>query len=217
MNEDRLVTLILWVVLALGTTSLVAVYFVSFDRVDVEPPSTSTIRSTIQSTIQTEAELPDKIVKHPLSPPAPPSPDAGGRLRDRPTKEPPATTVPSPPPQAVIHETSGPNGAFYRAQDITEGIIIGRRGAANDRTDYYKIRATGHTMTLRLEPSLKESKNRFIMSVFDADRRLIGEDLGKTGPTSTLSVTPQATYYIKLDLNRAPIETPQYQLHVHFK
>ena len=72
-------------------------------------------------------------------------------------------------------------------------------------------------MILRLEPSLKESKNRFIMSVFDAGQRLIGEDLGKTGPTRKLTVTPKATYYIKLDLNHAPIETPQYQLHVHFK
>ena len=200
MNEDRLVTLILWVVLALGTASLLAVYFLRSEPPYVEPPSTSTI--------QTEAELPDKIVKQPLSPPAPASPDAG---------KPPATTVSSPSPQPVIHETSGPNGAFYRAQDITEGVIIGRRGTEGDRSDYYKVRATGHTMTLGLEPSLKESKNRFIMSVFDADRRLIGEDVGKTGPTSTLSVTPQATYYIKLDLNHAPIETPQYHLHVHFK
>lgn len=209
MNEDRLVTLILWVVLALGTASLVAVYFLRSERPDVEPhPSAAK---------QIEAKLSGTIAKHSLPSPAPASRDADELLRDQSPQKPPATTLPSPPPQAVIHETSDPNGTFYRAQDITEGIIIGRRGTEGDRADFYKLRATGHTMTLGLEPSLKESKNRFIMSIFDADRRLIGEDLGKTGPTSTLSVTPQATYYVKLDLNRAPIETPQYQLHVHFK
>jgi hypothetical protein len=209
MNEDRLVTLTLWVMLALGTASLVAVYFLRSERPDAEPqPSPAK---------QIEAKLSGTIAKHALTSPAPASRDPDELLRDRPPQKPPATTLPSPPPQPVIHETSGPNGAFYRAQDITEGLIIGRRGTEGDRTDYYKIRATGHTMTLRLEPSLKEGKNRFIISVFDADRRLIGEDLGKTGPSSTLSVTPQATYYIKLDLNRAPIETPQYQLHVHYK
>ena len=102
-------------------------------------------------------------------------------------------------------------------QDITEGVIVDRRGTEEDRTDYYRVRAAGYAMTLGLEPSLKESKNRFVMSVFDADRRLIEEDLGKTSLTRTLAVTPQATYYIKLDLNHAPIETPQYQLYVHFK
>ena len=95
-------------------------------------------------------------------------------------------------------------------QDITEGVIVDRRGTEEDRTDYYRVRAAGYVMTLGLEPSLKESKNRFVMSVFDADRRLIEENLGKTSLTRTLAVTPQATYYIKLDLNHAPIETPQY-------
>ena len=102
-------------------------------------------------------------------------------------------------------------------QDITEGVIVDRRDTEEDRIDHYKVRATGHTMILRLEPSLKDSKYRFMMTVFGADQRLIGEDLGKTGPTKTLAVTPQATYYIKLDLSHAPIETPQYQLYVHFK
>jgi hypothetical protein len=209
MNEDRLVTLILWVVLALGTASLVAAYFVRSERLVVEPhPS---------STKQTEAKLPDTIARRTPSSPVPPSRDAAELLQDRPTKELPTTTPPSPSPQAVIYETSNPNGTFYRAQDITGGVIIGKRGTARDRADYYRVRAAGYAMTLGLEPSLKESKNRFVMSVFDADRRLIEEDLGKTSPTRTLAVTPQATYYIKLDLNHAPIETPQYQLYVHFK
>ena len=209
MNEDRLVTLILWVVLALGTASLAGVYFLRSERPDVEhhPSPTKHI----------EAKLSDTIVKHALPSSAPAPRDADELLRDRPPKKPPTTTLASPPPQAVIHETTNPNGTFYRAQDITEGVIIGRRGTGGDRADYYKLRATGHTMTLGLEPSLKEGKKRFILSVFDADRRLIGEDVGKTGPTSTLSVTPQATYYIKVDLNRAPIETPQYQVRVHFE
>jgi hypothetical protein len=209
MSEDRLVTLILWVVLALGIASLAAVYVLRSEGPDAEPqPSAAR---------QIEAKLPSTIAQHALPSPAPASLDADELLGDQPPKTPPTTTLPSPPPQTVIHEAADPNGTFYTAQIITEGIIIGRRGTPGDRADYYKLRATGPTMTLGLEPSLEESKTRFIMSVFDANRRLIGEDVGKTGPSSTLSVTPQATYYIKLDLNRAPIETPQYQLHVHFK
>ena len=107
-------------------------------------------------------------------------------------------------------------GAFNSAQEIAEGIIVGRRGTASDRADYYKVRATGNTMILRLEPSVKDKNHGFLMIVLDASQRTIGEDLGETGPTITLAVKPQAAYYIKLDLSRAPIETPEYHLHVYF-
>jgi len=73
MNEDRLVTLILWVVLALGTASLVAAYFVRSERLIVEPhPS---------SAKQTEAKLPDTIARRTPSSPAPPSRGPGRLLQ----------------------------------------------------------------------------------------------------------------------------------------
>lgn len=208
MNEQRLVTVILWVVLLLGAISLVAVYYVRSDHRDVEPPPSSTNL--------TETELPDTSARESPSSPVPASRDTVTLLVDRSMEETTTTTLPSRPPQVTIYETSKPNGAFYMAQDITEGVIIGRRGTASDRADYYKVRATGSAMILRLEPSLKERNHRFVMTVFDADQRSIGEDLGESGPTITLAVTPQATYYIKMDLSNAPTETPQYQLHVHF-
>ena len=208
MNEDRLVTLILWVGLLLGAVSLVVVYYTTSDRRDVEPPP--------YFTNLTEAELSDTSAKEPPSSPVPASRDTVTLLVDRFIKETTTTTLPSRPPQVTIYETSKSNGAFYTAQDITEGVIIGKRGTASDRADYYKVRAAGSTMILRLEPSLKERTHRFVMTVFDADQRSIGEDLGESGPSITLAVTPQATYYIKMDLSNAPTETPQYQLHVQF-
>ena len=207
MNEQRLVTVILWVVLLLGAISLVAVYYVRSDHRDVEPPSSSTNL--------TETELPDTSAKESLSSPVPASRNTVTLLVDRSTEK-TTTTLPPRSLQVDIYETSKPNGAFYMAQDITEGVIIGRRGTVSDRADYYKVRATGSTMILRLEPFLKERTHRFVMTVFDTDQRSVGEDLGESGPTITLAVKPQATYYIKMDLSNAPIEIPQYQLHVHF-
>jgi len=208
MNEDRLVTLILWVVLLLGAVSLVVVYSTTSDRRDVEPPPSFTNL--------TEAELSDTSAREPPSSPVPASRDTATLLVDRSMEETTTTTLPSRLPQVTIYETSKSNGAFYTAQDITEGVIIGKRGMASDRADYYKVRAAGSTMIIRLEPSLKERTHRFVMSVFDADQRSIGEDLGESDPTTILPVTPQATYYIKMDLSNAPTETPQYQMHVLF-
>ena len=208
MNEDRLVTLILWIVLLLAAASLVAVYYTTSEHRDVEPLSSSANL--------TKAELSDTSAKESPPSPVPASRDAITLLANQSTKEHSPTALPPRAPQVTINETSNPNGAFYIAQDITEGVIIGKRGTASDRADYYKVRATGHNMILRLEPSLKEKTHRFIVTVFDTDKRSIGEDLEETGHTITLTVTPQATYYIKLDLSHAPIETHQYQLHVHF-
>jgi hypothetical protein len=123
-----------------------------------------------------------------LSFPVPTSRDDVILLKDRPTKE-PNTSLPPRSLQVAIHETSRDNETFYTAQEITEGVIIGRRSMAGDHTDYYKVRATGHTMILRLEPSLVERNHRFIMTVYDVDRRSIREDLGVTGSTITLAVT----------------------------
>jgi len=195
--------------LLLGAASLFAVYNVTSNYVDVEPPPSSANLP--------ETELPDTTAKDSISFPVPASRDDVTLLTDRPTKEPTTTSLPPRPLQVAIHETSKDNGTFYTAQEIIEGVIIGRRSMASDHTDYYKVRATGHTMILRLEPSLIERNHRFIMTVYDADRRSIREDLGVTGSTITLAVTSQAIYYIKIDLRHAPIETPQYQLHMHFK
>jgi hypothetical protein len=118
--------------------------------------------------------------------------------------------------QVATYEISKPNGTFYTAQDVTEGVIIGRRDGPADRADYYRVQATGRTMILRLELSLKKRTSRFKMTILDADQRTIGDDLGGNGPTRTLPVTPQATHYIKVDLTHAPIGTPRYQLHVGF-
>lgn len=145
------------------------------------------------------------------------SSDAFNFLVDRPTKEPATTTLPPGSHQVTIYEALKPNGTFYTAQEITEGIIIGSRGSSSDRADYYKVRATGNTMALRLEPSLKARNHSFMMTVFDEKQRAIGGDLRETARTITLAVTPQASYYIKLDFNRAPIETLKYQLQVDFK
>ncbi|NVM26771.1 MAG: M23 family metallopeptidase [Desulfobacterales bacterium] len=141
--------------------------------------------------------------------------DALSIFTDRPTKEPATSTLHPRSLQVATYEKSKPNGAFNTAQKIAKGIIVGRRGTASDLADYYKVRATGNTMILRLEPSLKDRDHGFIMIIFDADQRTIGE-LGETATTITLAVKPQAAYYIKLDLSHAPVETPQYQLHVHF-
>jgi hypothetical protein len=116
----------------------------------------------------------------------------------------------------TIYETSSANGTFNTAQDITEGIIIGRRSTKRDRTDFYRVRATGNTMILNLEPFLKERNNRFITTVFDTDQRMLGKGVEKIGHSIILPVKPQTTYYIKVDLGHAPIEIPHYQFHLQF-
>jgi hypothetical protein len=71
-------------------------------------------------------------------------------------------------------------------------------------------------MILNLVPFLKESNSRFIITVFDADKRMLGEDLETAGSTIILLVNPQTIHYIKVDLDHAPVEMPHYQLHLHF-
>ena len=147
----------------------------------------------------------------------PPALDSGATGPEgKPEKQSIAKILPQTPPQVTIQETLKPNGSFKNAQSITEGVITGKRGSSGDRSDYYKIRATGSSMILRLEPSLSDEKKRFDVIVFDPARKKIGGISEKTGPAITLDVAPRTAYYIKLDLSRGPIGSPQYQLHVRF-
>lgn len=124
--------------------------------------------------------------------------------------------VSSNPAKVTIHETAKPNGTLFSAQEVGEGTVVGKRGAADDSADFYKLRVTGKRLDLRLEPSVKDREGRFAMIVFDDSQKPIGEDFGKTGSPLSLEVKPQATYYIKVDLRNAPIEVVPYQLHIRF-
>ncbi|MBW1703921.1 MAG: hypothetical protein JRJ86_02000 [Deltaproteobacteria bacterium] len=261
MNEQRLVTLILIILLVLGAAGIVAFYLTTYGRMKILPGPASPVR--------TEADTTNEIAKKSLSPSGPVSRGAvlvladksaneiaaatkskdispgqsstnptGTELKEKaPPKEVPSTqvpgsgdavvvkdqprkeseTAPAKLPTITIHETSKSNGSFNTAQEITEGIITGKRGAAGDRSDFYKIRATGKTMILRLEPALRKKNQRFAMTVFDANKKPVGQDSRKTGPTIALDVKPEATYYIKLDLRHAPVKKPKYKLNVKFE
>lgn len=259
MTEQRLVTLILIVLLVLGSVGIVAVYFNTDGRMNILPGLASPER--------TETDLTDKIVAKPLSPsdtvsrnavgvPADQpekkvatepksegvSPDrspaklTGSELKEKvPGKEVPSIQIPETgnvvvfkdkpekvpetdpekSPDITIHETLESNGSFNTAQEISEGIIIGKRGAAGDLSDFYKVRATGKTMILKLEPVLKKQNQRFTITVFNANKKSVGQDSRKTDPALTLAVTPENTYYIKLDVRHAPVENePQYRLYL---
>jgi hypothetical protein len=121
-------------------------------------------------------------------------------------------TSTSRPAGMAVDETSKANGNFFSAQDIEEGIITGQRGSADDRADYYRLRATGDIMSLKLEPTLDEGERGFIMKIFDGNKRLMKKGLCAI----KVAVVPEATYFIKLDLRNAPIEKPQYHLHITF-
>ena len=260
MNEQRLVTLILLVLLVLGTAGIIAFYFTTEGR--MKP---SSVPATPE---RTEADTTDKIAKKPSPPSNPVSKDVevepagkseketavaskselvlpgpssakptgtesnekaaakevpstlfagshdAGAHKDQPVEEP--ETVPEKSPVITIHETSKSNGSFHTAQEITEGVILGKRGAEEDRSDFYKIRAKKKTMILRLVPDVKKQNQHFVMVVFNANKKPVGKDSRKTGPTLTLEVTPEATYYIKLDLRHAPVEKKsQYRLYVN--
>jgi len=137
-------------------------------------------------------------------------------LKEHQEKEPEAD--PKKSPDITIHETLKINGSFNTAQEVTEGIIIGNRGETGDLSDFYKVRATGKTMILKLEPVLKKQNQRFAITVFNANRKPVGQDSRKTGPAITLAVKPGTTYYIKLDVRHAPVEKEsQYRLYLKCK
>jgi hypothetical protein len=262
VNEQRSVTLILIVLLVLGSAGIVTVYFKTDSRMN--------ILSGPASPERTKTDITDKIARKPLSPsdtvsigavsvPADqpekavvsepkskdispgqsptkltgtelkekvsakevtsnqvPGPGDAVVLKDQPGKEPESDSTATP--DITIHETLESNGSFNTAQEITEGIIIGKRGAAGDLSDFYKVRATGKTMILRLEPILKKQNQRFAMTVFNANKKPVGQDSRKTGPAITLAVTPESTYYIKVDVRHASVENrPQYRLYLKCK
>jgi len=123
----------------------------------------------------------------------------------------------SGPAKVTIHETTKPNGTLFSAQEVGEGTVVGKRGTADDSADFYRIRATGKRLELRLEPSMKDHEGRFVMVVFDGSQKPLGNDSGKPGAPLSFEVTPQTSYYIKLDLKNAPIEIVPYQLHIKFE
>jgi hypothetical protein len=207
MTEDRLVTAILWVVLVVGAAFLVGVYFATPGRQGIEP--------AISLNNQTGTEPIDTIVRRPPSSQVPSSGEAVELPGDQPLKQ-PALKLPSTRPLATVYETRKPNGSFERAQEVTEGVIIGKRGSKGDRADYYKVRALGEAMILKVKTSTKDRDYGFALTVFDADQQLIGEDLDESHSPLSLSVTTQATYYIKVDLVHAPVTTPRYLLHLYF-
>ena len=262
MNEQRLVTLILTVLLVFGAAGLVVVYFTTDDRMNIGSGPASLKR--------TKTDLPDKTAKQSSSPsdavfrvavvvpadkseketattskseavapgtsPAKltgpesieemsaekvPSARVPGShdvvvLKDQPGKEP--ADFPSKSLNITIHEIPKSNGSCKSAQEVTEGIIIGKRGAEGDRSDFYKVRATGKTMIFWVEPVLKKKNQRFAMTVFNANKNPVRQDSRKNGRAISLAVTPESTYYIKLDLRHAPVtQKPQYKLNVKFE
>ena len=130
----------------------------------------------------------------------------------------PAINTPdTKPAQEIIHETSKANGTFYSAQKITAGVINGNRGSSGDVVDYYKITADGNTMILKVEPFLEEEHSHFLINVYDAKQQQIGKISEKTDSHLNISVSPQAIYYIGIDLRDAPIEKPPYTFQVNFR
>ena len=255
MNEQRLVTLILIVLLVLGAAGIAAVYFTIGDRMNILPgpaspdltrtdPTDKTIKSPLSSSdtvshgaVSTPEDQPEKeVATQPKSKDISPNKLTGSELKEKTSAKetPPAKlpgsvnpvvlkdqsgkeveTDPTKSPDRTITETLKSNGSFNTAQEVTEGIIIGKRGATGDLSDFYKVRATEKTMTLRLETVLKKENQLFAMTVFNSNKKPIGQDSRKIGPAITLVVTPESTYYIKLDVRHAPVEKkPQYRLYL---
>jgi hypothetical protein len=90
------------------------------------------------------------------------------------------------------------------------------RGSKDDITDWYKLRSTGSTMFVELEPDLVGKPQYFTVAVFDANKRQFGEEVGEIRARTTISVKPQSLYYIKVHLTHAPIQSPNYKVHVNF-
>jgi hypothetical protein len=234
MNENRFIAVILCVVFVVGAVSLGVFYYATSYRHDREIMLSSTHRIQINfanaikkdsapvypdpSPLDTVTSLVDQSKREPDASSESVLGDKVTLLANQPTKKPASIPLSSKSLQKKIYEISKANGNFNSAQEIMEGVIIGKRGTVRDRGDYYKVQATGNTMTLKLKPLLKDENHRFIITVFDVNQRLIGGGNSEdTSQAITLAVTPQTTYYIKLDLNRAPIETPQYRLSFRFK
>ena len=208
MKEDRLITLILWLVLVLGIAALGAVYLATSTH--------HTGNKAYPPAPQLDAPMPDVTIEKSPTFSEPLSSDTPPPREKTPKKKSPAVTPPPQRPQVTIQETSKPNGAFSNAQEITEGLVIGGRKTKGDRADFYILQATGNAMTLNLKTSPKEANDRFALTVFDGDRKSILGPFGESSFPLTIMASPQSTYYIKLNLNNAPLKTPRYHLSIKF-
>lgn len=119
--------------------------------------------------------------------------------------------------ETIISETTKKNTYFQVAQDVSEGIIMGTKEAVNDISDFYKIRASGRKMVLSLEPQVETLEGRSIITIYNADQKVIGEYFNYRGPELSLQVTPDLYYYIKLHLLFVPHSTFDYKLRVRFQ
>jgi hypothetical protein len=227
MNEDRLITLILVALLAVGIFGFaIAVFTLSgSDKPRMDLPPSEIV----------EPHLSDRGEKEPIKPPAienpagltgavkdetsiSPEPSGPPEIPEEKTPAPaPVKDTPESPPVTIISEKDKANGTFFSAQEISQGIIEGKRGTKGDKADFYKILATGKTMTLKLEPLPDDKNQGFKAKVFDKGQKKIGE-IGpdNTEPFISLAVEPQKAYYIMLDLTNAPVQPSHYKLHVSF-
>lgn len=209
MKKPRSATFIQWGILALGIASLILFFHEISDDGPKEPRSSSTLvnEDEILNKTKMGSRLTFRIPTRP----------SNTLSRDQSKKKPSTPLLSSKTLRKVIKETSKANGNFFSAQEITEGIIIGKRGSEKDRADYYKVRATKDSLTLKLETFFEDENHSFFVNIFDEEERLIARDSsGKESSTSFL-VVPHSTYYIKIDLRNAPIESSQYRLYVEFK
>lgn len=218
MNEDRLITLVLWVVFILGAAGLAGTYYVrSHHRPAQIPPD---VESHLKETLpKPPTQIPPSsrapIRKETVTPVDEKQKEVISKKAE-PKGEPSPTALTPPSPKATIQETSKANGSFASAQQITEGVIIGMRGSKGDITDWYKVRSTGRSMIVECEPDLVGKSQYFTVVVFDANKRRVGEEVGKLRASTTISVKPQSIYHIKVDLTHAPIQSPNYKVHVNF-
>jgi hypothetical protein len=126
-------------------------------------------------------------------------------------------TVPDGPAKVLIREEARVNGSFKSAQEISEGMVVGKRGSERDLSDFYVIRSTGTEMILRLDPPMEDEKSSFRLLVYDGARRLLSKTGTENRSAVTVPATLEGTYYFQLDLRNAPVGSPGYGLHVKFQ
>jgi len=72
-------------------------------------------------------------------------------------------------------------------------------------------------MTLKLETPIRETSHGLDITVFNSDTKFIGRYINKNGDAFALPVTPQALYYIRVDLSKVSMKKPHYRVNVSFK
>jgi hypothetical protein len=126
-------------------------------------------------------------------------------------------TVQDGPAKVLIREEARGNGSFKSAQEISEGMVVGKRGSERDLSDFYVIRSTGTEMILRLDPPMEDGKSSFRLLVYDGARKLLSKTGTESSSDVTIPATLEGTYYFQLDLRNAPVGSPGYGLHVKFQ